>query len=161
MDDDQIIERGGTEDDIARYAEREGGSSYDQDISLCPSCSCMTHTVNGKCGKCGDAKKPSITPTAEQVRATFPVVQDLEKVLVKNGVNLPSMFYEAAEQSIAKLLCKREAEAARKAAWAVANDVIEAPKKYKMVGDGISIHKLTTDVAYYSASAYGPEPETK
>lgn len=25
-------------------------------VSLCPNCGCMTHTIDGMCGKCGDAK---------------------------------------------------------------------------------------------------------
>nr|DAR44973.1 MAG TPA: hypothetical protein [Caudoviricetes sp.] len=25
-------------------------------ISLCTNCWCMTHTINGKCGKCGARK---------------------------------------------------------------------------------------------------------
>ena len=28
----------------------------DTQISLCRNCWCMTHTINGKCGKCGVKK---------------------------------------------------------------------------------------------------------
>jgi hypothetical protein len=30
------------------------------DVSLCPSCYCMTHTVDGRCGKCGAAKESTV-----------------------------------------------------------------------------------------------------
>ena len=33
-----------------RRKERE------EEISLCPGCFCMTHTIDNKCGKCGGAK---------------------------------------------------------------------------------------------------------
>lgn len=26
------------------------------DLSLCPSCNCMTKTIRGRCGKCGELK---------------------------------------------------------------------------------------------------------
>nr|DAY15527.1 MAG TPA: hypothetical protein [Caudoviricetes sp.] len=32
-------------------------SVVDYDVSLCKNCWCMTHTVNGKCGKCGAIKE--------------------------------------------------------------------------------------------------------
>ena len=28
-----------------------------EQISLCKNCWCMTHTINGKCGKCGANKE--------------------------------------------------------------------------------------------------------
>ena len=28
----------------------------EETISLCPHCFCMTHTIEGKCGKCGATK---------------------------------------------------------------------------------------------------------
>jgi len=32
--------------------------SFDfDDISLCPNCGCMTHTIRGLCGKCKKPKK--------------------------------------------------------------------------------------------------------
>ena len=39
------------EDAAALRADAKG-----QDITQCPSCLCMTKTVGGKCGKCGEAK---------------------------------------------------------------------------------------------------------
>lgn len=32
-------------------------SVVDYDISLCKNCWCMTHIINGKCGKCGVRKE--------------------------------------------------------------------------------------------------------
>lgn len=37
-----------------------GGAEWDEcnlAISLCDNCYCMTHTIDGKCGKCGAEKK--------------------------------------------------------------------------------------------------------
>lgn len=28
-----------------------------EQVSLCKNCWCMTHTINSKCGKCGEKKK--------------------------------------------------------------------------------------------------------
>lgn len=38
------------------------------DISPCPSCNCMTHTVDSKCGKCGAVKQPQ---TIEGILKTY------------------------------------------------------------------------------------------
>lgn len=45
-----------TEDEYKEF--RTGVVSFN-DISLCTNCWCMTHTINCKCGKCGDRKENS------------------------------------------------------------------------------------------------------
>lgn len=34
-----------------------GVAVVNYNISLCKNCWCMTHTINGKCGKCGAKKE--------------------------------------------------------------------------------------------------------
>lgn len=41
---------------VDEYQEYRTGI-VDYDISLCKNCWCMTHTINGKCGKCGARKE--------------------------------------------------------------------------------------------------------
>ena len=41
---------------VDEYQEYRTGI-VDYDITLCKNCWCMTHTVNGKCGKCGAIKE--------------------------------------------------------------------------------------------------------
>ena len=42
-----------TEDEYQEFRT----SVVDYDISLCRNCWCMTHIINGKCGKCGVRKE--------------------------------------------------------------------------------------------------------
>ena len=42
-----------TEDEYKEFRT----SVVDYDVNLCKNCWCMTHTVNGKCGKCGVRKE--------------------------------------------------------------------------------------------------------
>lgn len=42
-----------TEDEYEEFRT----SVVDYDISLCKNCWCMTHTIDGKCGKCGARKE--------------------------------------------------------------------------------------------------------
>ena len=42
-----------TEDEYEEFRT----SVVDYAISLCKNCWCMTHTINGKCGKCGARKE--------------------------------------------------------------------------------------------------------
>lgn len=41
---------------VDEYQEYRTGI-VDYDIRLCKNCWCMTHTINGKCGKCGARKE--------------------------------------------------------------------------------------------------------
>ena len=42
----------------ARIRMASDKNMYDSEqISLCKNCYCMTHTINGKCGKCGANKE--------------------------------------------------------------------------------------------------------
>lgn len=42
-----------TEDEYQEFRT----SVVDYDVSLCENCYCMTHTIDGKCGKCGARKE--------------------------------------------------------------------------------------------------------
>ena len=42
-----------TEDEYQEFRT----SVVDYDVSLCKNCYCMTHTIDGKCGKCGARKE--------------------------------------------------------------------------------------------------------
>lgn len=42
---------------VDEYQEYRTGVLSLNDISLCENCWCMTHTVEGKCGKCGARKE--------------------------------------------------------------------------------------------------------
>ena len=44
-----------TEDEYKDF--RTSVVDYDISISLCKNCWCMTHTIDGKCGKCGARKE--------------------------------------------------------------------------------------------------------
>src|SRR3990167_11546733 len=42
-----------------------------EDLSQCPFCLCMTHTIKGKCGKCGKHKDIYFNPEDESTTLLF------------------------------------------------------------------------------------------
>lgn len=65
-----ICERKGIDKAMKYYLDTHNGEEYKEfrtevegpDISLCKNCWCMTKTIDGKCGKCGQDKNAPTKP---------------------------------------------------------------------------------------------------
>jgi len=87
-------------------------------VTLCPSCFCLTHTINGRCGKCGKEKAEakvnrikSLEAQVREARDAFTKIQSIcfTRKNVKVAYTTSSMggdcavFNDIATQALLKL----------------------------------------------------------
>lgn len=93
-------------------------------VSLCPSCHCMTHTINGLCGKCRDFKKPC---------PARPVDERWEKELVEiqeQDFQGDAIGADKRLRCLIRSLLTRQAEEHAKTLARCRDEMEKVPRKY-------------------------------
>ena len=72
-----------------------------ESITLCPSCNCMTKTVDGKCGKCGSLKSSNSRSLKQNEKWAYELILKLQTFLKDNN-------FEVILTEVEKMIAKSE-----------------------------------------------------